>query len=272
MTSSLHSISSIPEMEKAIETIFRVSPMRNPIPPVLITLPYSVELEFFMNALCDELEDAGCISFTGERRWLNFRLDYPENQDFSSFSLMLQCLHRFSGYRNSFGGVVRIDLTDWTDHTDDPKLSAVFAYVHDYSDSVFFILSVTTDEPACADALKKEANKWMHTVTADASCPSVETLARHISDKLGAFGCRLTDEADDLLRSSISALSSQKHFAGMRQIESLGDAILMEIGDIKEITVDHLAPFAPDSDWITACMDAEEITIGFTGGKQNARQ
>lgn len=272
MITGFNSFSSVPEIEKALCTIFRGNHDRHPIPPVFATLPGSLQLEYFMNGLCDELEKSGSIHFTGDRRWLNFRLEYPEDPDFKSFALMLQCLHRHSGYRNHFAGVVRIDLTDWIDHENDPKLSAILAYIHDYSDSIFFIISVTTDEPHLADGLKKETNRWMNTVTTDASCPSVESLTQLVSDKLTLHGHQLTTDARDLLKDSIATLSTQTHFAGVRQIVSLSDAILLEVGDVKEISANQLSAFAPESDWITSCMDSEEITIGFTGGTKNGRK
>ena len=272
MINGFNSFSSVPEIKKALDAIFQDNHDRHSIPPVFITLPGSLQLEYFMNGLCDELEESGCINFTGDRRWLNFRLEYPEESDFKSFSSMLQCLHRHSGYRNHFAGVVRIDLSDWIDHENDAKLSAILAYIHDYSDSIFFIISVTIDEPQLADGLKKETNRWMNTVMTDASCPSVESLTQLVSDKLTSHGHQLTTDARDLLKDSITALSSQTHFAGVRQIVSLSDAILMEIGDVKEISANQLSPFGPDGDWIAACMDSEEITIGFTGGTKNGRK
>lgn len=264
-------LSFIPEIKDALKSSFRNDHSCNPTPPLFVTLPESVELEYLMNGLCDELEECDCVSFTGDRRWLNFRLEYSEGKDFPSFSLMLKCLHRHAGYRNDFSGVVRIDLTEWVDHADDPKLSAVHAFIHDYSDCIFFIISVTSNEPECADALKKATTKWMYTVIADASSPTVEALTQFVSDKLSASGHQLTNEARELLTDSITTLSRQIHFAGMRQIESLSAAILAEIGDVEEIDANHLSAFASDSDWIQSCLDDEEITIGFTGGGTNAR-
>ena len=258
--------SIIPEVKEGLKTIFRNIPCRDAIPPLVVTNPESVELEYIMNGICDELEQAGCIAFTGDRRWLNFRLEYSEGKDFPSFSLMLKCMHRHAGYRNDFSGVVRIDLTEWTEHVDEPKLSALLAFVHDFSDCIFFILSVTCNEPHVADALKKETNKWMFTVTTDATSPTVEALTKIVEEKLDATGHHLTDDARQLLADSISTLSAQKHFAGIRQIESLSAAILAEIGDIEEVSANHLDAFSCDSEWVKSCIDDAEITMGFTGG------
>ncbi len=270
MKNSFPSLSLVPDIQEVMNHAFRCP--ADSIPPVVLTLPYSVEPECFLNGLCDDLEKAELLRFTGDRRWLNFRLDYCVGTEFPSFSLMLECMHRHSGYRNEFGGVVRVDLTDWTGYTDDNRLDDSLAFIHDFSDRVLFIVSVSTDDPRIAAALKSKIRRWTNCVTADVAKPSAEVWTGYAAERLSASGHLLTADAQQLLSETVGVLSEQMHFAGMREINALVSAILNEIGSIRRISAKHMAAFSADGEWVASHMDTEKFIIGFSGGNPNDRQ
>ena len=218
------------------------------------------------------MERDGRIRFTGDKRWLNFRLEYTDGAEFPSFAKMIECMHRHSGYRNEFAGVVRIDMTDWTEHTEDARLASVIAFIHDYSDSVFFITTVTSDEKLMCEPLKKVFDKWIHTEFITVAKPSTEILTETVIDRLASEGHTLTADAKELIEASVRKLSEQKHFAGLREIISLADAISAEAVGVKRISAKHLSAFSSEGEWIAEHTDGESFSIGFSGGNSNDRE
>ena len=271
-TIAFHSLDYFPEMQDGLKRLFQRGNGSAGFTPVLVTLPPSVEPEYFLDGLCDDLEQAEAMVFTGDRRWLNFRLEYTDGAEFPSFALMLECMHKHSGYRNEFAGVVRVDMTDWTAYTEDSRLADVLAFIHDYSDSVFFIASVTTDDRQTAEPLKKEFGRWIHTVFIDVSKPSTQRLTEIVADRLSSSGHTLTADALELISASVDKLAKQQHFAGMREIYSLADAMAVEASGVKRISAKQIEAFSPDGEWIAAHADREKFSMGFTGGNTNGRQ
>ncbi|MBQ5545212.1 MAG: hypothetical protein IIU00_05990, partial [Clostridia bacterium] len=142
-----------------------------PLPPMFVTFPGAVQPEPLMENLCDELEQGGYVRFTGVKRWLNMRLDYTEDPKFPSFTRMLESMRRYAGYCNQYHGVVLIDLTQWMTHTSDRHFEDVLAYIHDYSDEVFFFLYVFADDTQRPESMKNAIGRWLY-----APCVDVEHL------------------------------------------------------------------------------------------------
>lgn len=265
------SLSNFPNMQEALTNAAGFCGKDKPLPPLLAVLPSSVELEPVMDGLCDELEDSGLVSFTGEKRWLNILIDCPEGGEFPSFSRMLESLRRTAGYRNNFSGVVRIDLTAWLDNIYDERMSALFAFIYDYSDEIFFIITVSDNDARRADALKKELNRWMYTITVDVRPFNINTLVSVVEDKLTESGHTLSDDARLLIRKSVEKLAEQEDFTGLREIESFATAIAISTVSHKKISAGHLSDFALDGQWMEQHSDSGKITIGFDGGNTNVK-
>lgn len=271
MKKSFKSLSNFPCMQKTLTKAAAFCGKDKPLPPMLAVLPPSVELEPVMDELCNELDDNGLVNFTGEKRWLNILIDCPEDSEFSSFTRMLESLRRAAGYRNTFSGVVRIDLTAWLDDIYDERMSALFAFIYDYSDEIFFIISVSVNDPRCADALKKEINRWMYTITVDVESFNINTLVSVVENKLEESGHTLSDDARHLIKESVEKLSEQENFIGLREIESFATAVAVNMVSHKSISAEHLSEFALGGQWMKQYSDGEKITIGFDGGSRNVK-
>ena len=271
MKSNFPSLSMIPELQTQL-TATADFYSNAALPPVFITLPLSVELEPLMDRLCDDLANTHSVRFTGTKRWLHMKLEYPEQEGFPSFALMMERLHKYAGYRNQYHGVVLIDLTPWLEHADDRRFSEVLAYLHDYADEMFFLTYITTNDSRRAEPMKREFNRWMYTVMVDVARPSVTYLTKKLTEQITEAGHSLTDSAKKLLRESVSRLAEQEDFTGMREINSLAIAICMSAVSRKRLDASHLTDFAPDGEWITQRIGQEKMTIGFTGGAANEKQ
>lgn len=269
MKHAYYSLSVIPEMRSVMERAYGTKGRMQPggvYPPLFVVFPRSVEPEYVMDGLCDDLEALGQVEFTGSRRWLNGKLEYTEGVEFPSFAMMLECMHKNAGYRNEFGGLVRLDMTDWMEHVNDSRVGDVFAYVHDYCDRVLFLVSVTTDDEKLAKALRTEFTRWVYALTVNVNPPTAECLTEAIVGKLCAGGHTVAADARALLLQSVALLAAQKKFAGLREIDGLASAILAETASVRNVCARHLAAFAPDGQWIAARVsqeDNDEFTIGF---------
>lgn len=271
MKKSFKSLSHFPRIREAVSAAAKFCGKNKPLPPMLAVLPSSVELEPVMDEFCDELEASGLVSFTGEKHWLNILIDFPEDGEFPSFSRMLESLRRAAGYRNNFSGVVRIDLTAWLDHIYDERMSALFAFIYDYSDEIFFIISVSDNDVSHADALKKELSRWMYTMNVDVKPFTTDQLVSIVENKLTESGHTLADDAKLLIRESVEKLAGQEDFTGLREIESFTTAIAVNTVSHKNISAKHLSDFALDGQWMEQHIDSEKITIGFNGGTTNVK-
>ena len=273
MKANLTSLDAIPELQSAVMRAAICFGNDAPMPPVIATLPPSVEIEPVMDNLCDDMEKASLVRFTGDKRWMNVLMRYEDPPKFSSFTHMLGCLRQFAGCRNRFGGIVRMDMTQWLEHMDDQRVSDVLAYIHDYSDEIFFIISVTVKDPHLAHPLIVECNRWMYTIAANVAGPTADLLLKTIKDKLTTAGHSLTPDAVRLLSRSLEILAEQEDFAGLRELNALAVAIACDTVNIKKISAEHLADYAPDGEWMSRRTGAgNKITTGFSGGAANERQ
>lgn len=273
MKARLSSLSAIPEIQKGMIQAAECFGNGASMPPVFVTLPPSVEVEPFMDRLCDDMEAEELMVFTGDKRWLNVQMGYEKPPEFSSFTRMMECLHKFAGYRNSFCGIVRMDMTQWLDHMDDMRVSEVLAFIHDFSDEIFFIISVTVNDPVMAHPLIVECNRWMYTISVDAKKPHADMLLKVVKDKLNAEGHILTADAAKLLSQSLEILVEQEDFAGLRELNSMMLSIAYDTASINQISAEHLAAYAPDGEWMCRRIgSANKFTIGFSGGAVNERQ
>lgn len=266
MVKKLSSLSLMPAMSRAMCEAMRVSEGRM-LAPMFAVLPSQVELEPILDELCVELEENDLVRFTGERRWLNFRLTVSQGSGFESFERMLVSMRRSAGYSNRFRGVVRVDVTEWVDSAHDERMQALFAYIHDHSDEIFFIITVTSDDPDRAQTFRKALERWVYAAFALVKPYDTGKLVSFVEDRLAARGQKLSDAAIGVLKMTIDMLASQDDFAGIREIESLVGAISVSVGTQELITLEHMTAYSPDGSWVKRRMSEQPTTIGFAGGK-----
>lgn len=271
MKREFRSLEAIPEMQRVLSRTAINAGGGHPLPPTLVSMPGAIELEPLMDSFCDDLEAAGYVEFSGSRRWLGMSLDYQQEPGFPAFEQMLRIMHKYAGYRNRFGGVLLVDLTQWSGHTDDKRFDELLAYIHDYSDEIYFLVHVNADEPMHTEQFKKAFSRWMYTLMIDIESPAAACLTARLVRRLGAKGYTPDAQAEALLGRTVDALTGLDDFAGIREIDSLAASICAACAGRYSLDADALADFAPDGAWMKQRLGEERITIGFTGGFNHER-
>ena len=262
-------LEAVPELRGALEASASMCDNGMSLPPVVAVLSPAVELEPMMDGLCSELDSMGLVRFTGNRRWLNIGIEHPELDGFGSMERMMAKMRHAAGYHNRFGGVVKLDLTAWMDSADDKRMDELMGFIHDYRSEMFFIITMRTTDPEAAEPMIKLIRKWFYATEVTVNATQAHTFMSIMTRRLQAMQCSLSVQAGVVIAETIDRLMKEEDFAGVKEIESLANAILFKVGRNTVVTTEEVAEFAASGEWMRRRSNSRHTTIGFEGGSSN---
>ncbi len=217
-------------------------------------------------------EKTNLMSFYGNTKFVDFKLEYNHpDGEFRDMFRFLQTMHMAAGFRDTYKGVVRIDLTDWLGHHKDAYfrdfLQMLSAHTHDW----LIVLSVA-DETKGEDAVAMEsiASMYLRLESVTLHLPTDKELTAFACEQLAKYGFTLDRDATALLSESIAVLRNNRHFRGIRTVTDLCSDIVYTVYSCSNkvsrlITAPMLADFSADSPYIRRTIEKIErtVTLGF---------
>lgn len=249
-------------------------------PSLLITTTPGCGVSTACELLADVLDGISAVEFTGSRRILEFKLEAPDlpGAAFPAFERLQALLYSKAAYRNRFGGLVSIDLSDWLGMSEDVRFLRFLHFVRDNIANIFFVFLVPDGDGSVSDMLGVML-RFIRVRAIKLPTPETEELLEYFTERLASMGFRLSGDADALMYDTLSALRESESFCGFKTLNALCDEVRYTLmtGESwaigSTVTAQQLEHFSSDGEWMRLRTggSAGLMQIGFTGGENDDR-
>ena len=208
-----------------------------------------------LSLLAGYLEEARLMVFLGERKYVEFRLEYcPEHENFTELNRFINKLSEMAGFRNDFRGIVCIELDEWLEHFKEKYFNVFIEYLEENCDNWLIVFSVNSSVEN-EEELFSYLSMYFRMDKVKLSIPSAEEYMGHLGEVLATYGFSLSPSAKSILVGSIEELKKSPLFDGYKSINRLGmdvayEKYISEDFRKRQIAEQDVAMFAPESEYI----------------------
>ena len=211
------------------------------------------------------------MDFKGDVKYFEFLVDYcSPTATFTEVNRLYNEIKNASGFRNSYKGILSIDIDEWLGHCEEKHFLTFLEYLSSNSDDWLIIFIVSSGSKTEISNLESVLSMYFRIEKSILSIPKSNDLLDFVITKLSGYDLTLSEDAKNLLLETINKLRENKYFDGYKTLVMLCQDIVYEFFSVKKlddnvITADHLVEFAPDSKYIErATWKAEKKNrIGF---------
>lgn len=285
---SLMRVKGVPELkqvfaqwQKLSDNIKKTGTDRiNILPDMLWISENGINKTELLSLMSDYLYELGnLMSFSSEKRFIEFSLVREGNgSDFTELTRLNTQINAVKGYRNSFEGVIYIDISEWADHTDDWRFLTFLEFLATNSSVWLIILNVDRYAVGSFRRLESVLSSYLRIHKVRLEAPSTEEYFNYALSILDDYGFVLDGEARGLLRESLSKMRKSKRFDGVGTVRYLCSDIIYrslsrETEDLYALSAKDLSGFSADSEYVSHIIESgekrERSRIGFGGGSDN---
>jgi len=209
-----------------------------------------------VNVLAEYLYHEKIIEFTGDVKYLEFKLSYMPNDDmFSELTRLNNTISEIAGHHRYFRGIICLNIDEWVEHTKEPNFYKLLDYISNKNDKILAILYVHNQDKKIIENLESDLSSHIRFEPLWLRFPNTDELLELIDTKyFQRDGFYLSTDAKNILRESIEEIVKGKNFNGFHTVKQLANDIIYNLltADMNdfEISADELAAFKKDSAYV----------------------
>lgn len=227
-----------------------------------------------LRLLSEYLSDEGNImTLSGDVKFIEFYLgcNKAENNEFSELKRFIQTLKTAAGFRDSFKGIVYIDITEWVNDFDNKRFTAFLEYLATNTNDWLLILNIDADIKDTND-IEALLSSYLRIEKITLKIPETRHLVEDACEIIESFNFSVDDSGKSVLEKSINKLRKHQNFDGFKTVENICKDIIyntLSKKSIRSYTLSEadLSDFGPESNYIKRMTSNEKKSnnIGFQG-------
>lgn len=201
-------------------------------------------------------EQRNLMEFFGDVPFFEFLVSYCKpDEPFSELNRLIDEVDNAAGFRNTFKGIVHIDINEWLEHFTEKHFISLMEYLAANSDQWLVVLSVSADDAGKIHNLYAFLSMYLRIEKVTLSLPKTADLFEYIQRQLSGYGLELSEDARALLHETIEKLRKNKYFDGFKTIKMLCQDIVYSVFSCENmegrvLTAQMLTGFRADSDYV----------------------
>lgn len=242
------------------------------LPDLLWIMNSGVGRTNLLNHLAEYLYSKGnLMDFSGNVKFFEFVLNQETNvATVNEIQRFMDSVTKAAGFRNSFRGIVCVDVDEWVDSCEDKLFTSFLELLASHSEEWMIVLSISEDKGKNCENFISHISAYLRIETLRIEMPKAEDLLAYLKGKLALHGLSLNESACEKMKLSIEKLKSNESFDGFKSLDMLAQDIVYEhfcVQDSKkgEIPDDIIDKFDVDSKYVTRMACKQKPTIGFVG-------
>ena len=217
------------------------------------------------------------MSFSGDKRFIEFYLGYEENGTFEEMKRFRYDLNNVRGFKNYYEGIVYVDISEWVRHLEDKRFIAFLEFLATNSDTWLIVLNINNDSPKKVTQVEGVISTYLRIEKIRLNLPKNADLLDYAENILSDYGFTLTDGAKKLLMKSLAKMRMSKKFDGLNSVRYMCSDIIYtslsnKSSNLFSLTAKDLEAFSADSDYVNRIIENYEKkhkVVGFLGGENN---
>ena len=209
-----------------------------------------------VSVLAEYLFHEKIIDFTGDVKFLEFKLSYnPNDEMFYELTRLNNTISEIAGHHRYFRGILCLNIDEWVSHTKDPNFYKLLDFISNKNDKILAILYVHNQDKKVIENLESDLSAHIRFESLWLRFPNTDELLELIDTKyFKRDGFYLSSDAKNILRESIEEIVKGKNFNGFHTIRQLASDIIYGLltADMKdfEISAEELSTFNKDSAYV----------------------
>lgn len=228
-----------------------------------------------LNLMANYLEDREIMTFTGNKKVIEFELGYcPKNEPFRELTRLIERLSYEAGYRQRFRGILAVHISAWVGHMHEKYMYSFLEFLAENTKDWLIVLVADADREQ-AKIMKKHISYYLRIKTVEIGLPEVDVLYEYLEKKCGAYGIQISEDAGKILKDTIHTLKDSSHFEGYNTLNLMVQEMIYELYSqrrlvSKIITGDMLCAYGAEGDYTKNYMETAsgKQRIGFSYEKQ----
>ena len=232
-----------------------------------------------LNLMANYLEEREIMSFTGNKKVIEFELGYcPKGEPFRELSRLIERISYEAGYRQRFRGILAVHISAWAGHMHEKYMYSFLEFLAENTKDWLIVLIADVDEEQ-ARIMKKQIAYHLRIKTVEIWLPQADVLYGYLEKKCKAYGIQIDEEAGKILKDTIHALKDSSHFEGYNTLNLMAQEMIYELYSqrrlvSKVITGEMLSAYGADGDYTKNYMEtvSKKQKIGFSYEKQEGAE
>ncbi len=228
-----------------------------------------------LNLLANYLEDREIMTFTGNKKVIEFELGYCKKEEsFGELSRLIEKISYEAGYRQRFRGILAVHISAWAGHMHEKYMYSFLEFLAENTKDWLIVLIADVDKEQ-AQIMKKQIAYHLRIKTVEIRLPKVNVLYEYLEKKCGTYGIQISEEAGQILKDTIHTLKDSSHFEGYNTLNLMVQEMIYELYSkqrlvSKTITGDMLSAYGAKGDYTKNYMEtvSKKQKIGFSYEKQ----
>ena len=172
------------------------------------------------------LDDLHLIRFEGDRKYFEWVLDSAAFKENGGFDRLLDQIRLVAGFRNSFYGVIGLDIEAWVRNADSPDLSRLMDFAEDMLGQITIVFVVNLHDADALAPIARRISQAMPLEIIRIEMPNAEELVQCLTDFLRKRGFSVRTSAKEYFLSIMPELIRDEQFDGFQTLENLADEIV----------------------------------------------
>ena len=179
-----------------------------------------------LQLLAGYLDAAQLMPFSGMEKVIEYKLNYcsPE-APFDELDELIRYLSVSSGYRNEFKGILAVNVDNWLHNLNNPHFIDFVEFLAEHNQSLLLIL-IASPEEEYLEELENILSLYLRIHRVDINMPDVEGMMDFFSEKLDKYHCRLSEDAENLVRETLEIMKDLDGFDGYKTLEFMVQEIV----------------------------------------------